>query len=39
MTKFGFECKFHDLEYFEVGFKKIIFLEFIIKLRETFKTL
>ena len=38
MTKFGFECKFHDLEYFEVGFKKK-FLDFIIKLRETFKNL
>jgi hypothetical protein len=36
MTKYGIGRRFHDLEYFEVGFVKT-FLEFIIKLRATCK--
>jgi hypothetical protein len=32
MGKYGFGCRFHDLEYFEVG-NIFIFLEFIINLK------
>ena len=32
LIEFGFECRFHDLNYFEVGFF-FMFLEFIFYLR------
>ena len=34
MAKFGFGCRFHDLQYSEVGFS-FIFLEFNVNLRTT----